>query len=303
MDSTSQSRYFNEAKSQANIPFLHHQVLKCDSSGQKLHIEDHDITLTIPEGAVAKGKNLYLEVGVTMYGPFIFPTYVQPISPILWLCPLDGDFAVNKPIQIKLPHFLTGLSTDKLQEYRIAFMKANHLDIIDQYDQIYYNFQDINSSEEFCSDEYKSYGVLAIEHCCFYCIKANKSPEMIRDATYCLIRIEKSTPLRYEIRFPTTYLLNTCIKVKFVYCSLIIIVYCNIYFPLQAVKEQYTVKEEYKVIDYKEFKFEGDETESQTTLSLKITVPEDERYTIGMDPVPPEVSIMINFANNNYNYT
>ena len=72
MDSTSQSRYFNEAKSQANIPFLHHQVLNCDSSGQKLHIEDHDITLTIPEGAVAKGEKLYLEVGVTMYGPFVF---------------------------------------------------------------------------------------------------------------------------------------------------------------------------------------------------------------------------------------
>ena len=78
---------------------------------------------------------------------------------------------------------------------------------------------------------------------------------------------------------------------------------CKIHFPLQAVKEQYTVKEGYMVIDYKEFKFEGDETESQTTLSLKITVPEDEQYTIGMDPMPPEVSIMINFANSNYNDT
>ena len=41
-DSTSQSRsdFFEEAKSQAKIPFIHYQLLQCDSSGQKLHIED-----------------------------------------------------------------------------------------------------------------------------------------------------------------------------------------------------------------------------------------------------------------------
>ena len=173
--------------------------------------------MTIPEGAVTKGKKLYLEVGVTMYGPFIFSRDVQPISPILWLCPLNGDFAVNKPIQIKLPHFLTGLNIDKLQDHGIAFMKANHLDITDQHSQIYYNFQDVKGGKEFCSDGCKSYGVLAIEHCCFYCIKANKSPEMIRDATFCLTRIEKSSPPRYEICFAVTYLLDTCLQVNFIY--------------------------------------------------------------------------------------
>ena len=94
-------------------------------------------------------------------------------------------------------------------------MKANH-SLTNQHSQISYNFQDIQGNKDFFSDGCKSYGVLAIEHCCFYCITAKKSPEMFRDATYCLIRIEKSAPLRYEIRFATTYLLNTCIKVKFV---------------------------------------------------------------------------------------
>ena len=171
--------------------------------------------MIIPEGAVAKGEKLYLEVGVTVYGPFIFSRDVQPISPILWLCPLDGDFAVNKPIQIKLPHFLTGLNTGKLQEHGIAFMKANHLDKVDQCGQIYYNFQDVKGSKEFCSDGCKSYGVLAIEHCCFYCLTAKKSPEMFRDATYCLIRIERPSPPRcYEIHFAATYFLDTCLRVS-----------------------------------------------------------------------------------------
>ena len=120
---------------------------------------DHDITLTIPEGAVTEGKKLYLEVGVTMYGPFILPKNTQPISPILWLCPLDGDFVVNKPIQIKLPHFLTGLSTEKLQDHGVGFMKATHMEKFDQHSQIYYKFQENEGNMNFVSNGYRSYGV------------------------------------------------------------------------------------------------------------------------------------------------
>ena len=84
-----------------------------------------------------------------MYGPFIYQWDSQPISPILWLCPLDGDFAVNKPIQIKLPHFLTGLSTEKLQDHGVGFTKANHVNKIDQHSQISYKFQDSEGIIEF----------------------------------------------------------------------------------------------------------------------------------------------------------
>ena len=143
-----------------------------------MYVEDHDTTLTIPEGAITKEKKTHLEVGVTMYGPFIFPKDTQPMSPILWLCPLDEDFSVNKPVSIKLSHFLTGLSTERLQNHGVGFMKASHLDKIDRHGQIYYKFQDIQSKRDFISNRSKSFGVLEIEHCCFYCITANKSPEM-----------------------------------------------------------------------------------------------------------------------------
>ena len=220
----SHSKFFEEAKVQAKIPFLHHQLLECDFSGKELHIEDHDITLTIPEGAVTKGKRLYLEVGVAMYGPFIFPTRdAQPISPILWLCPLDGDFAVNKPIQIKLPHFLTGLSTERLQDHGVGFMKANHTDkIIDRHGQIYYKFQNSEGSKKFISNdiESKSFGILTTKHCCFYCIEAKKSPIMTLDATYYLIRIENSSHPNYEVHFAAICYLKTCLEV-FLACALI----------------------------------------------------------------------------------
>lgn len=153
-----------------------------------------------------------------MYGPFILPKNTQPISPILWLCPLGGDFVVNKPIQIKLSHFLTGLSTEKLQNHGVGFMKANHMEKIDQNGQIYYKFQDSEGSREFITDdvESKSFGILATKHCCFYCIKADKSPMMTLDATYCVVRIENSSPPNnyYEVHFATIYFLETCLKVS-----------------------------------------------------------------------------------------
>ena len=64
-------------------------------------ITEHDITLRIPEGAVAIGKFSHLEMGAAMYGPFTFPENTQPISPILWLCPLEEDAQLEKAICVK----------------------------------------------------------------------------------------------------------------------------------------------------------------------------------------------------------
>ena len=128
---------------------------------------------------------------------------------------------MNKPIEIKLPHFLTGLSTDKLQDCGVGFMKANHAEKIDQHGQIYYKFQDIcEDNVEFISDSEsgvigaKSFGILTTNHCCFYCITEKRSPVVALDATYCLIRIENSLPPNFEVHFVTIYFLETCLKVK-----------------------------------------------------------------------------------------
>lgn len=60
---------------------------------------------------------------------------------------------------------------------------------------------------------------------------------------------------------------------------------------LQVVEEQYPVRQGYKVIEHKDFKFKESETEPYT--NLKITVPENERYTIRMDPITGEVCYSI----------
>ena len=117
-----QSTYFSTAEQTANVPFLDHRLLECDCAGREYTNVDHDITLRIPEGAVAEGEKVHFEVGVAMYGPFIFPENSQPISPILWLCLLEEDVELKKPFQVILPHYLTGLSEEKMEQHKIRLI-------------------------------------------------------------------------------------------------------------------------------------------------------------------------------------
>ena len=59
------------------IPFLHYEKCDCDHNALNYVIKDHDITLRIPERAVAEGEKVHFEVGVAMYGPFYHPENSQ----------------------------------------------------------------------------------------------------------------------------------------------------------------------------------------------------------------------------------
>ena len=206
-----QSSCFNEAKERAKVPFLHHQVLECGYNGIDFTIEDHDITVKIPEGAVAEGEKIHFEVGVATYGPFAFSENSRPISPILWLCILDKDVHLKRDFMIILPHILTGLTTDKLRDHQVTFAKAYHDDYTLEGGKMAYRFNQCEIQPFFASAEDKSYGILLSNHCCFNCIKAQQSPELARDAGYCLARIESLTS---EIYFVASFLLDSCVTVR-----------------------------------------------------------------------------------------
>lgn len=210
-----QSPSFCEAEKKANVPFLYHHVLECDSNGQQHTIEDHDITLRIPAGAVVEGKQIHFEIGVAMYGPFTFPEKTRPISPVVWLCILEDDAELTKPFQLILPHILTGLKKDRLQHHQIEFLKANHKDISLRDGRMMYNFCRCETKTYLASQGCRSYGVIKSTHCCFYCLQGNQTLEQAIDAGYCLARIERSlSPQRNELHFIAVYLLDTCIQVK-----------------------------------------------------------------------------------------
>ena len=194
---------------------MQHTMLECDCSGLKYTIEDHDITLKVPEGAVENNETILIEIDVSMYGCFVFPKEFQPISPIVWLCILEKDTKLRKPFQLILPHFLTGLSREKLCSHQIRFAKANHDKCIIKGGEMKYEFNSCDSKPLIASSGNKNFAVLESDHCCFYCLQANQTPELIRDASYCLTRIQRSSSLqRNEVYFLATYLLDTCIQVQ-----------------------------------------------------------------------------------------
>ena len=200
------------------MPFLRHQVLECDCRGLQYTIENHDITLRIPEGAIPEGKQAHIEIDVAAYGPFIFPKNTQPISPIVWLCILEKDIQLQKPFQLILPYFLMQLTKENIQDHQIEFVKATD-DYITDEDQLRYKFRSCDIEPLFASSGDRNYGVLESMHCCYHCLKAKTTQKIARDAGYCLTRIECSRPSHEpslqinEIYFAVTYFLKTCIEV------------------------------------------------------------------------------------------
>ena len=178
----------------------------------------HDITLRIPEGALAKGEKVHFEIGVAMYGPFMFPENTKPISPILWLCKLEESVELKKPFQVVLPHYLTGIPKERVQYHQVGFAKVNHNDYSFIDNQMTFKFQKSEVEPIFASSGYRNYGVLVSKHCCFYCLQAKQTKELAKDAGYCLIRTESFlTPERNELYFSVTYFLETCLRVRSTY--------------------------------------------------------------------------------------
>ena len=212
-DDALQSAYYSEAVTKAHIPFMLHTILECDHNGLEYTLEDHDITLKIPEGAVAMNQTIHIEIGVTMFGQFIFPKDAQPISPIVWLCLLEENTKLIKPFQLILPHLLAGLTRDELHNHQIVFVKASHCSVV-KGSVMKYQFNPCDSEPLFASSGDRSYAVLELEHCCFYCLQANQTRELVKNFGYYLTRVEHLvSPRRNEIYFLGTYCLKTCIQV------------------------------------------------------------------------------------------
>jgi hypothetical protein len=207
------SASFRYAEEEAEIPFLHHEVLECDHTGLTHTISDHDITLRIPEGAVSEGETVHFELGVSMFGTFSFPENTRPISPIIWLCLLEEDSELQGELEMHVPHFFMHLTEQRIRRHKVRFAKAHHDYSRDSHD-ISYNFRQFGSQPSFIFKERKCYAVLASKHCCFLCLSVENSRELAMDAGYCLVRIE---PSPYSVIFLATFFLETCLKVRLSY--------------------------------------------------------------------------------------
>ena len=205
------STSFGIAETRAEVPFLYHQVLECGYEGLTHTISDHDVTITIPEGAVSKGDTVHFELGVSLYGPFRFPENVRPISPVIWLCLLEEDYDLKQTFEIHVPHFLMHLTKQRIWYHQVHFAKANHNYIEMNNKRTTYTFQQLDSQPYFVTKDDKPFAILRTKHCCFLCLEAKKSQQLTKDTKYCLVRIDCSP---YKVNFLATFFLKTCLKVR-----------------------------------------------------------------------------------------
>ena len=86
---------------------------------------------------------------------------------------------------------------------KAGFAKASHNNFTFQNSgQMCYSFLPCHIKPQFTSSGCRDYGIVSLNHCCFYCILAKQTQELAMDAGYCLVRIEASlAPYRNEIIF------------------------------------------------------------------------------------------------------
>ena len=113
--------------SPSNVHFMDDiEVLHCDSNGGRYYNSVHDIHVEVPKGAVPKGMSITLEIGVALFGAFLFPAGMKAVSPILWLCTHPKQFLFHLPIEVKLPHCLQLTGLADITSLQLGFLKGGH---------------------------------------------------------------------------------------------------------------------------------------------------------------------------------
>jgi hypothetical protein len=200
------------ASEDKRIPFIiPPQSLEFDSSGADF-VGFDEIRIQIPPHAIPDGSTGRLEVGVCLYGPFMFEENYRLVSPVLWLCLQGENTRLDKSVKVTLPHIiLPDLPKDKLG---IRFAVASHHSdcVTDASGERVYRFQPSLDKSSYYAGGGKGYGTLEINHFCFMCLEAenNVTKGEANHLGYCLA-IAKG-PARLHIY--STYYLETCKEVS-----------------------------------------------------------------------------------------
>ena len=92
--------------------------------GGKLTIEEHDVTITVPELAVSIGEEVEIQAVASLIGPYNLPDDYEPISVFVWV---GADYRFKKPVKVTIPHFASIRGLDEISD--VAVLTANNKDL------------------------------------------------------------------------------------------------------------------------------------------------------------------------------
>ena len=89
-------------------------IVKCDDQQQIFQLLDYGIKLIIPPSAAPQDiQQIKIAVQVIASGPFVLPSYCQPISCFYWI---QSTHKFLKPVEVHLEHHAELLSEEDCQE-------------------------------------------------------------------------------------------------------------------------------------------------------------------------------------------
>ena len=177
-------------------------------------MSEHGVLIVIPKMAVPTGVTAEMKFAATMIAPVYFFDKTTPVSPIIWLC---MDVALQKPIHLRIPHFVNVES--RCHSNVLQFAKAS--------------IHSLSSTERRIMNAIKggnfpigeSYGTIEIKHFCYYCIQVLDVDD-IPENLYQVITLKELQPnvnsKLWNIHVCITPQLGTCLKVRFI-CTLYLI--------------------------------------------------------------------------------
>jgi len=95
----------------------------CGHYGQKLEISDHNVVVTIPNGAIEKGYTVEIEAATSLFGSYDFPTDCFRISPYVWI---GASYRFKKPLEIEVEHHAVVLKDDDVTNICVLEAHEKH---------------------------------------------------------------------------------------------------------------------------------------------------------------------------------
>ena len=152
-----------------------------DEKGGNFCAAKHGITVTVPSGAVPSGKVAEMKFAATTIAPVKFSDDAMPVSAIVWLC---MNVTLQKPIQLQMPHYVNVRTEDHSRT--LQFAKANgHLNDNNA-------IMEVIKGGTFPIGE--SYGIIEIDHFCYYCIQKSVRVDDIPKNLYQIVTMKEMQP-------------------------------------------------------------------------------------------------------------
>ena len=198
------------------------EVLQVTHEGKDFFEDSLGVCIKFPKGAIPKGSQLHLEVGMCLYGPFEFPANTSPIAPILTLCPQES-IPLLKPITITLPHIIDQATESDVKDAGIKVLKADHNCLLQGTPDLpsLYVFEDIDSSISFEQIGDENYATFPLLHFCFITLRRDRSIQSDFakriNITYCISplypRNIAAATSEIPYHYPITYYMKPCFEV------------------------------------------------------------------------------------------